>query len=165
MRTSSRKYEAKITNSKTFKLAQHFIKTHVYSREGLKELGILRSDVSLSAGYAEWIVAELLGLRLAESTVQKGYDAVNRKGQTYQIKSRTVKNLKQNTSFDITDIHNRFDYLIGVFFSKTLDLLGIIRVPYDAVVEMCRRNKNRNSFRWNKSVWSDSRIERLYWID
>ncbi len=58
-------------------LAQYIIRCYSASRQcltrlGLTRLGILRSERSLQGDYAEWLVAELLGLQLARSGVQKG---------------------------------------------------------------------------------------------
>jgi hypothetical protein len=114
-----------------FRVAQALIRCYLGSRQGLSELRILRSERNLQGDYAEWLVAELLRLKLAESTIQKGYDATDRKGRTYQIKSRIVDSLAKNTSFDWRDINHRFDFLIGVFFSRSFEVLQIIRVPYE----------------------------------
>jgi hypothetical protein len=93
-------------------LAQHFIQCYLAARQGLTKLGILRSERTLQGDYAEWLVAELLRLRLTPSTIQKGFDATDRKGQIYQIKSRIVKSLDQSTSFNFADIAVSFDYLV-----------------------------------------------------
>ncbi len=53
-------------------LAQYIIRCYSASRQCLTRLGILRSERSLQGDYAEWLVAELLGLQLARSGVQKG---------------------------------------------------------------------------------------------
>ncbi|GBD09490.1 hypothetical protein HRbin22_01745 [Candidatus Thermoflexus japonica] len=144
-------------------LARSFIKCYLAAREGLTRLGILRSERTLQADYAEWLVAGLLGLELASSGTQRGWDAIDPQGKTYQIKSRIVGNLDKNTSFDITTIDRPFDYLIGVFFSPELELLGVIRVPYDVVRELGSQNRNSFRFRWNKRIANDERIEKIVW--
>ena len=122
---------------------------------------LLRSERSLQGDYAEWLVAELLNLELAKNTIQKGYDAADGEGRTYQIKSRIVDSLLKNTAFDMADVNHRFDFLIGVFFSRSLEVLEIIQVPYAAVVEMCKENKSSFRFRWNKATVADPRVKRL----
>jgi len=108
------------------------------------------------------LAAELFGLHLASSAVQKGYDAKDEQGYTYQIKSRFVDNLNENTSFDFKSIDEQFDYLICVFLSReSFDLLEIIRVPYEVVRELGRKNGSDFRFRWNKKNADDSRIERV----
>ncbi len=144
-------------------LAQYFIKCYLAARQGLTKLGILRSERTLQSDYAEWLVAELLDLQLAPSTIQKAWDAKDAQGRTYQIKSRQVSNLSENTSFDLRRIEEPFDYLVCVFFSCTFELLGIARVPYAVVRELGRQTATSFRFRWNKRTASDNRIEKLVW--
>ncbi|MBT8573789.1 hypothetical protein G6699_09460 [Polynucleobacter paneuropaeus] len=69
---------------------QELITNYINSRDALKVAGILRTDRNLQGDYAEWIVAKKLNLALSESTIQKGFDAVDAEGKTYQIKSRNL---------------------------------------------------------------------------
>ena len=144
-------------------LAQYFIRCYSASRQGLARLGILRSERSLQGDYAEWLVAELLGLQLAPSGVQKGYDAIGSDGAKYQIKSRVVASLTATTSFDFRTLESDFDHLIGVFFSPLLDVLGIIKAPYATVADHVSTNTNSVRFRWNRTTERDPRIEKLLW--
>jgi hypothetical protein len=153
--------DLKIFNTEKFQVAQALISCYLGSRQGLRELGILRSDRNLQGDYAEWFVVKFLNLKLAKSIVLKGFDATDRKERTYQIKARIVDGTGKNTSFDIVNIRNRFDYLIGVFFSRSLEILQIIQVPYEVVAEMCKENKDNYRFRWNKKAMVDQRIKRL----
>ena len=143
-------------------MAKHLIAIYLRSREGLKELDILRSERSLQGDYAEWLVAHFLKIELSDNPVEKGFDARDADGKTYQIKSRVVSDVSANTSFDIRDIEVRFDRLIAVFFDSSFDVLAIIQVPYDVVKEMGSQTANRFSFRWNKKTAGDPRIEHLY---
>ena len=146
-------------------IGKYFIQTYLASRNGLKQLGILRSERSLQGDYAEWFVANLMGLKLEESTVHKGIDAVDNEGKTYQIKSRIVKTLSQNTSFDIQNIDFKFDYLIPVFFNKSFEILAILKIPYDVVKELGTQTQSSFRFRWNKKVAEDKRIIKIIWPD
>jgi hypothetical protein len=154
-----------LTNSATekFELGQCFIKSYLASREGLKRLAILRSDRTLQGDYAEWLVAELMGLKLAENTVQKGYDAMDAEGNRYQVKSRLVSSLTEISSFNMKNADEEFDYLICVFFSRDMDLLGVIQVAHEDVKRLGHLNQNSFRFRWNKRVANDPRIKRVYW--
>ena len=143
-------------------LARHLIAIYLQARDGLKELDILRSDRTLQGDYAEWLVAEYLGLELSENPVQKGFDAVDADGTTYQVKSRIVSDLRSNTSFDFSDIDAHFDYLIGVFFDSTFNALDMIKVPYEVVRELGTQTTKRFNFRWNKSTADDPRVQRIF---
>ena len=143
-------------------LARHLIAIYLQARDGLKELDILRSDRTLQGDYAEWLVAEYLGLKLSESTIEKGFDAVDAEGTTYQVKSRIVESLGSNTSFDFSDIEAHFDYLIGVFFDRSFNVMGMIKVPYDVVSELGTQTSRRFTFRWNRKTADDPRVKQIY---
>ena len=140
---------------------QSLLKDYLSSRDRLKELGILRSERNLQGDYAEWLVAEKLNLILADSAIQKGFDATGNDGKTYQIKSRMVTTIEDRTSFDFQDLAHEFDYLIGVFFSKRLEVIQMIRVPYKTVVELAVKNKTNYRFRWNRESMQNTTVEIL----
>jgi len=144
-----------VSNSEIQKLITNYIK----SRDALKEAGILRTDRNLQGDYAEWIVAKKLNLTLSESTIQKGYDATDDEGKTYQVKSRMVYAADQQTSFDFQSLDHKFDFLIAVFFNKGLDVIKIIKVPYEAVLENAVKNKTNYRFRWHKGMSGNAYIE------
>jgi hypothetical protein len=146
----------------TLEIARDFIRCYTSARRGLTTLGILRSERTLQGDYAEWLIARLLNLELATSGVHPIYDATDETGKTYQIKARVVRHLKQSTSFDFRDLTKEFDYLVCVFLEEeSLDLLGVLRVPYNVVREHERVGGNR--FAWNRQAQQDDRIERVIW--
>jgi len=144
-------------------IAQYFIDIYVSSRKGLKQLGILRTERSLQADYAEWLAAQILGLKLEENPVNKGFDATDEDGNRYQIKSRIVSSLSERTSFDMKSGEQEFDYLVGVFFNRKFKVLGIIVAPYEVVKEHGRQTESRFSFRWNRRTAKDPRIRKILW--
>ncbi|HST88065.1 MAG TPA: hypothetical protein VLJ14_06775, partial [Ktedonobacterales bacterium] len=148
--------------------AQRLIHSYTAARQELKGLGVLRSERNLQGDYAEWLAAELLGLRLAASGVQKGYDATDDDGRRYQIKARIVPDLRQHSSFNFREFdptRKSFDVFLGVFLSPTLDLLGLIRVSWEAVRDIGVGPTHDFRFRWHGVVASDSRVEKLIWLD
>lgn len=142
-------------------LASYFIQCYIAARQGLTQLGILRSERTLQGDYAEWLVAGMLNLQLSESTVQKGYDATDASGRTYQIKSRFVK---PSTSFDFGRPvePSDFDFLVCVFFSPDYEVVEVFLVPCEVVRELGVRNTSSFRFRWNKRTASDPRIKKVY---
>ena len=131
------------------KNSEKLIAQYLEAKQALKGLGILRTDRSLEGDYAEWLISNNLGLKLSESTIQKGYDATDISGNTYQIKSRVVETLNHNTSFDIKNIDFEFDYLVCVFFSPNLKLLKLLKIPYKVVVQLGIQNQSSFRLRWN----------------
>ena len=145
--------------------ARHLIRRYLDAREGPRKLGILRFGRTLQGDYAEWLVARFLDLRLRESTVEKGLDATDREGGTYQIKSRIVPSLSARTSFDLSDPRFRFDYLVAVFFDPELEVLGMLQVPHKVVMELGSQTKSTFRLYWRGESSLDSRMERLFWKD
>ena len=143
--------------------AQHFISVHLQSREGLEQLGILRTKRLLQADYSEWLVSQWLDLKLLENPVAKGFDARDSQGRKYQIKGRVVKTLGDNTSFDFKTLRNKFDFLVGVLLSPSMNLLGMIRVDYETVKAIANKNRGRYSFRLNRQALEPPSLERLFW--
>ena len=131
------------------KNSEKLIAQYLEAKNALKDLGILRTDRSLEGDYAEWLISNNLGLKLSDSTIQKGYDATDISGKTYQIKSRVVESLNNNTSFDIKNIDFKFDYLICVFFNPNLKLLKLLKIPYEVVIELGIQNQSSFRLRWN----------------
>lgn len=143
-------------------LARPLVEAYTASRDGLKQLGVLRSERNFQGDYAEWLVAGILGLELAPSTVQKDFDALDNEGHTYQIKSRMVDSLSHYTSFDM-GADTDYDFLVGVFFSAAFELLGIFRVSFDVVRDLGSQTQTTFRFRWNTETAQDPRIEKLFW--
>ncbi len=135
------------------------------AREELRALGVLRFDRSLHAEYAEWLAARMLGLKLATSGVQRGYDATDPNGGTYQIKARTVASLETSTSFDVKEPVAPFDFLLGFFLSPKSDLLGVIRVPQAAFLQHSRLNGGSRRLRWTRETIGAPWIEVLHRSD
>ena len=151
-----------LTQTRDFQLAQDFLRAYQASRHGLTTLGILRSERMLQGDYAEWIASRILGLTLASSGVQKGYDATDAAGRKYQVKSRIVSSVDQRTSFDIADISAPFDYLIGVLFTPSLEVLAIVRMSNEVAVRWCNPTGTTHRLRWNRKSAGDPDIEFLY---
>ena len=143
--------------------ARHLIRGYLDAREGLRQLGILRSGRTLQGDYAEWLMARLLNLQLSDSSVEKGLDAKDFEGKTYQIKSRIVSDLSSATSFDLRDPDFRFDYLLAVFFDSDLEVLGVLRIPYEVVIELGSQTASTFRLYWRGASSLDSRMERLFW--
>lgn len=141
--------------------AQKLVHAYLTAHQELIALGVIRTNKGVLGDYAEWLVANILKLELAKSGVQKGYDAVDQHGRTYQIKARTTTG--RNTSFDFKNIAFPFDFLVIVLFSPAYELVDIRIVPYEVVKEMGVQNQARFSFRWNSVNSHDPRVKKIEW--
>jgi len=128
----------------------------------LHRLGVIRTNGPLAGQFGEGVAARYLGLRLVGNTVQKGHDAVDGAGKTFQIKARVMSGKRANTGFGFRRPIHHFDFLIGVLVSPTSEVLAIIRVPYAAVRRHARRNRQSNSVRWTPGTRRAPWVEVLY---
>ena len=163
----------------TFKIAQYFLNNHFKSRDGLKEIGVVRTNKLAHAEYAEWLVAKLFKGKLAESSSNKGFDVEvlkNKKKIKYEVKCRLIDKLHKNPAFHvrIEKVNNKkpFDYVACVFLTPTFEVLGVFKIKYDALIEVGEKDNKREfrrSLRWNKTnrkkymkhikwVWKDKKF-------
>lgn len=101
-------------------------------------------------------------MTLATSGIQKGYDAIDNDGRTYQVKARTVASLETPTSFDMREPPAPFDFLLGIFLSPGSELLGIVRVPFAAVLQHSRVNRGSRRLRWTRALLRAPWVEVLF---
>jgi hypothetical protein len=104
---------------------------------------------------------------LCESAVEKGIDANGMDGKTYQIKSRIIKQNNStlcSSSFDLRNINDHFDFLVGVFFeAETLEVIGIVKIPYKTVKNSGNQTNSTFRYRWNDQARADKSTEVLFW--
>jgi hypothetical protein len=63
--------------------------------------------------------------------------------------------------FDFGAIEARFDYLVGVFFDPSFEVLQMVCVPYEAVKELRSPTASTFRFRWDKNNAQDPRVRRI----
>jgi hypothetical protein len=124
---------------------QRLLKLYSELMEELRDRELIRSSNNPVADYAEKIAVEYMGLtRLGKE--ERGYDAVEKNKQRYQIKGRRVT--RHNNSRQLGVIRNLdeklFDYLIAVIFNEDFSVNEIWKVPYRFVKENSRFSKHQN---------------------
>ena len=111
----------------------------------LKERGVVRTRNNPVADYAEWLVAQQLGL-LLERNSKRGYDATDQNGKRYQIKSRRLD--PTNESRQLSIIRNldstQFNYLIGILFNRNFTVKEAHKIPHGVIKEHARFSKHQN---------------------
>lgn len=131
--------------------------------DGLKEIGVQKTDRAAQADFSEWVACRLLDLQPAPTAVQESYDATDRAGVKYQIKARQVSSLTEPTSFDSKARPKRsVRFLVAVFCDPRFRILGIAKVPYAVVVKYGSQTAGRFSFRWHHRMTHDPRIEWIF---
>jgi hypothetical protein len=70
-------------------------------------------------------------------------------GNSYKVRARTVHGMHEGTMFELGRVPDEFDYLLGVFLHRdTLRLLGIIRLPWSAVLWLGSESGGRYRLPW-----------------
>ena len=109
--------------------------------EGLKELGVIRTNGLPPGEYAEWLVCRELGLEQHHDPSNKSYDAIDKDGIRYQIKCRHFNGAAGNRIIGMTK-GNDYDFLIVIYLSKEFDVVEAWKIPYSIAAEYM---PNRNS--------------------
>lgn len=111
----------------------------------LRERGVLRTNSNPTGDYAEYLIAQKLGLTLMVSS-NKSYDAIDeRTGEKYQIKARRWT--KQNGSAQLGIIRNLdtadFSWLIAVILNEDFSVHSIHKVPKSVIKKYARYSEHQ----------------------
>ena len=113
----------------------------------LRERKVVRTRNNPVADYAEWLVAQKLGLML-ERNSKRGYDAIDQNGKRYQIKSRRLDPTNESTQLSV--IRNLeagdFDYLVGVLFNRDFTVKEAYRIPHSVIKQHSRFSELQNGY-------------------
>lgn len=122
------------------------LQLHATVIEELKSRGVVRTKNNPVGDYAEWLVANALGLEL-QSNSAAGYDATGKDGVRYQIKARRVTS--DNRSRQLSAIRKLdeadFDRLIGVIFNADFEVTDAYEIPHEVIAEYSRYRSHTNA--------------------
>ena len=110
------------------------LKLQAQATQELRQRNIVRTLNNPLGDYAEWLVSNALGLKLANNS-SSGYDAIDDEGNKFQIKAWRVtlnnpsKQLSAIRSLQAKD----FDTLIAVIFNEHFDLLESFAIPHEVI--------------------------------
>lgn len=130
----------------------------------LKRRGVVRTRNNPVADYAEWLAAQKLRLSL-ERKSRSGYDATNKKGERFQIKSRRLD--PTNKSRQLSVIRNlsagEFDYLIGILFDRDFTVKEAYRIPRRIIAKYAQFSEHQNGhiLQLRGAVLKDQAVEDL----
>lgn len=112
--------------------------------EELRQRDVLRTNNNPVADYAEKVTVETMKLRRSGKE-EKGYDAIDSKGNKYQIKGRRIT--RHNGSRQLGVIRNLdeklFNFLIAVIFNEKFQVLEMWKIPHKFI---------KGNSRWSKYV-------------
>jgi len=138
------------------------LKTYSALTDELRARKLVKSSNSVTSDYGEYVAERRIrGLQLVGKNT-KGYDAVDRRGLRYQIKSR--RPTRFNRSMQLGVIRNLdsqpFDFLIAVLFEEDFSLRNIWKMPLSVVKKYSRFSKHQNGhiLVLEKKVIGDKRV-------
>jgi len=111
----------------------------------LKQRNVVRTRNNPVADYAEWLIAQSFDLSL-ERNSRAGYDAINNRGERFQIKSRRLDPTNKSRQLSVIRNlrNNEFDYLIGVLFEKNFAIKEAYKIPHDLIEKYARFSEHQN---------------------
>lgn len=130
----------------------------------LRARGVSRTANNPVADYAEYLVAEALGLQRAPNS-EKGFDAVAPDGTRYEIKSRRLGSNSKPTRFSairkLEEYH--FDYVVAILFNEDFGVSRAVSLPHSAVTRLAFWQEHVNG--WilpvHDTLWLDSEARDL----
>ena len=130
----------------------------------LRRREICRTENNPTGDYAEYLVAQKLGLNLGANS-RSGYDATDKKGLRYQIKGRRIVPTNPSTQLGVIRKLQKqeFDYVIGVLFNEHYSVLKVAKIPHVAVGEFAKFSNHQNGhiLHLNAKLLADPRVEDL----
>lgn len=124
---------------------EDLLKTYSEIITELRRRNVVRSSNNLTSDYGEFIAARFMKLELSKNS-NKGYDAIDKKGIRYQIKSRRVTRFNKSKQLGvIRNIKsNPFDFLVVVIFEEDFSIKEIWKIPLSNVIKHSRFSKHQN---------------------
>ena len=102
----------------------------------LKAREVIRSHNNPTGDVGEQLVVEYLGLKLLPNSI-KGYDAIDKDGNKYQIKTRRHINGNGSRQMgSLRDLNEKlFDYILATIIDEDYKLIELWKIPYDTVIK------------------------------
>jgi hypothetical protein len=114
----------------------------------LRTRGIVRTSNAPGGDFAETLFSRAFGWSL-ENNSALGFDAIDKAGLRYQIKSRRLS--RQNGSRQLSAIRRlperTFDYLAAVLFNERYEVSRAIILPHEVVESRARYGTHTNSWK------------------
>jgi len=121
---------------------------------------------NLATGFlGELYACEILGLKLVENPIQKGYDAEDKDGKRYQIKTRcSIRGSEVNPRGRIGKFRDLdFDYALLVLLNDKYELRGIWQIEVnDELKKAIEKDQTESSGMHVKTFISLSSCRRVY---
>ena len=95
----------------------------------LRKLDVIRTG-KVVPDYGEYITCKKFKLKRAESAINKGYDATDKEGKKYEIKTRKATAWNKPKVFPVKKSQLEIaDFLIYVEFDDDWNLVRLLKIP------------------------------------
>ncbi len=138
------------------------LRLHADVLRELRQRGVVRSENGPAGDYAELLVARALELTLASKSA-RGYDATDKAGHRFQIKSRRI--MQENGSRQLSAIRGLdlelFGSLVGVLFASDFTIRRACVLPRNMVPEVAKYRAHVNGWimHLRDDLWTRSGVE------
>lgn len=137
--------------------ASNLLQLYCQVIQELNRRSICRSTNNPVADVAELLAVQSLGLSRAPKST-KGYNATDRDGHRYEIKSRRITSHNPSRMLSaIRDCKARhFDYLVGILFREDFSVYKACVVPFEIVLQESkyREHTNAHILELKDEIWS-----------
>lgn len=125
------------------------LKNYLDSLFELKRLGVVRNKKDFTSQIGEWLVSELYGGQLAETSVQKYWD-IKIGNENVQVKTHSKSTTTKNRWSAIKkDEYAQVQLLIIVIFSDDYKLKEFYKIPWKDTLKLIRRYKHGDVIYWD----------------
>tara|TARA_R110002051_G_scaffold325768_1_gene431003 strand:- start:2038 stop:2463 length:426 start_codon:yes stop_codon:yes gene_type:complete len=122
--------------------------------KSLKEKGIIRSN-NLVGDLGEYYCKQNFGITLSDSKVQKGYDGVDEKGSTVQIKTRKTPIGSASVYFKNLE----FDYCLFIELTENYELVEVLKISRKEIRKNLFKDNIRTSVSRIKNKAKNAKIK------
>ena len=105
------------------------LKQYTTTIDELRNIGVIKTG-KVIPDYGEFMASKKMGLKLMTSSVNKGYDAVDKKGNKYEIKTRKANLWNKPTIFPVNATQLAVaDFLVYIEFDNEWNITKLLKIP------------------------------------
>lgn len=105
------------------------LRQYTFIIEKLRKNKIIKTG-KVVADYGEYVASKKLKLTLVDSPINKGYDATDKKGNKYEIKTRKATTWNTPSNFPVKQSQLRkVKYLIYVELDNKWNVIKLLKIP------------------------------------
>jgi hypothetical protein len=129
----------------------------------LRRRQVVRSSNNPVSDYAEFLVCRKLGLKLARGS-NKGFDALDRRGNRYQIKARRLDGRSSRQLGVIRNLkESPFEVCIAILFNHKFRPTEVYRIPISVIRKHGKFSRHQNGWivHLRTSLTADPRVKNI----